>query len=142
MHNMRAWFKHVGAAALVCGSLGACTTPAAQTAPSVQPVINVTPLPTQDTAATASALQEEAIPTPVPREYTVQAGDTLSGIATRFGTTVNDIIALNNVTDANAIRVGQTLLLPGGALPDPSTNPPSAPLTNTNTLTTPEAGAP
>ncbi len=40
--------------------------------------------------------------------YTVQRGDTLYGIAKQFGTTVNDIKRLNNLT-SNTISVGQVL---------------------------------
>ncbi len=40
--------------------------------------------------------------------YTVQRGDTLYGIAKQFGTTVNDIKNLNNLT-SNTISVGQVL---------------------------------
>ena len=141
MHNMGRWFMRAGVIASVCGLLAACTTPAAQAPASVQPIVNITPMPTQDTAATEAALQEEAMPTPVPREYTVQDGDTLSAIAARFGTTVDIIIALNNVADPNALQVGQKLLLPGGELPTPSINA-SAPLTDTGTLATPEGAAP
>lgn len=120
---------------LACGSLSACTTPAAQTTPSVQPVINLTPLPTQNTAATEAALQQAAVGTPVPREYTVQDGDTLSGIAVRFGTSVNTIIALNKLTDANTLRVGQKLLVPGGTLAGTTPLTGSMPLTRSIPLT-------
>lgn len=44
--------------------------------------------------------------------YTVQAGDTLAAIARRASTTVNNLVALNRLTNANQIRVGQTLLVP------------------------------
>ena len=39
----------------------------------------------------------------------MQPGDTLEGIAARFGTTVADLAAANGITDANLIRVGQRL---------------------------------
>ena len=41
--------------------------------------------------------------------YTVKSGDTLSGIATRFGTTVSKIVSLNNIKNANKIYAGQKL---------------------------------
>jgi membrane-bound lytic murein transglycosylase D len=44
--------------------------------------------------------------------YVVQQGDSLSGIASRFSTSVRELVSLNQLTDAHRIRVGQTLLLP------------------------------
>lgn len=46
--------------------------------------------------------------------YTVQTGDTLFEIARRYGTTVESLIALNNITDPNLIYVGQVLVVPEG----------------------------
>jgi LysM repeat protein len=43
--------------------------------------------------------------------YTVVAGDTLSGIASRFGTTSRNLMALNGITNANFLRIGQVLRL-------------------------------
>ena len=45
--------------------------------------------------------------------YTVKAGDTLSAIAKRFNTTVNELVKLNNISNPNLIRVGQKIKLPG-----------------------------
>lgn len=44
--------------------------------------------------------------------YTVQRGDTLSAIARKYNTTVSQLVNLNGLKNANAIRVGQKLLLP------------------------------
>lgn len=41
--------------------------------------------------------------------YTVQHGDTLSGIARRCGTTVNSLMYLNGIYNPNYIRAGQVL---------------------------------
>ncbi|MGY0267550.1 LysM peptidoglycan-binding domain-containing protein [Limosilactobacillus fermentum] len=43
--------------------------------------------------------------------YTVQAGDTLSGIATKFGTTWQDLAQKNGLANPNVIYVGQTLTI-------------------------------
>ncbi|OLZ08155.1 C40 family peptidase [Sulfobacillus thermosulfidooxidans] len=43
------------------------------------------------------------------RFYTVQPGDTLSGIAYRFHTSVATLVALNHISNPNAIYVGQVL---------------------------------
>lgn len=41
--------------------------------------------------------------------YVVQSGDTLSSIATRFGTTVASLVSINNIANPNLIYVGETL---------------------------------
>jgi murein DD-endopeptidase MepM/ murein hydrolase activator NlpD len=46
--------------------------------------------------------------------YTVQSGDTLSKIASRFGTTWQAIAASNGIANPNIIRVGQVLNVSGG----------------------------
>lgn len=43
--------------------------------------------------------------------YTVKSGDTLSGIASRYNTTVNQIVSLNQLSNLNLIYVGQVLKL-------------------------------
>ena len=45
--------------------------------------------------------------------YTVQHGDTLSGIAAHLGTTVSAIMAANNLANPNLIYAGQKLCIPG-----------------------------
>ena len=51
--------------------------------------------------------------------YTVQRGDTLSEIAARFGTTVNELVRLNNIADRDLIYPGQVLIIreSGGSTP-------------------------
>jgi methionyl-tRNA formyltransferase len=46
--------------------------------------------------------------------YTVQAGDTLSGIAKKTGAKLSDIRNANKIVDDTRIRVGQTLFIPQG----------------------------
>lgn len=46
--------------------------------------------------------------------YTVKAGDTLSGIANRFGTSYQMIARENGIANPNLIHPGQTLTIPGG----------------------------
>ena len=45
--------------------------------------------------------------------YVVKAGDALSKIAVQHGVKSKDLMAANNITDANKIRVGQKLVIPG-----------------------------
>lgn len=42
-------------------------------------------------------------------DYTIQAGDTIAAIAARFNSTIEDILATNNITDPNRIFVGQVI---------------------------------
>jgi len=44
--------------------------------------------------------------------YIVQAGETLHGIAQRYGTTVDAIVVLNGLADPDRIAAGQRLLIP------------------------------
>ena len=44
--------------------------------------------------------------------YTVQGGDTLSGIARKFGVTVDAIVKANNISDPSRIRPGQVFIIP------------------------------
>ena len=41
--------------------------------------------------------------------YTIRSGDTLSGIAQKFGTTVSALAALNGISDPNKIYAGNTI---------------------------------
>ncbi|MBT0994877.1 LysM peptidoglycan-binding domain-containing protein [Cellulomonas sp. DKR-3] len=65
-------------------------------------------------------------PTPTASTYTVRAGDTVSGIAARHGTTVSAIVSANHLGSDAMIRVGQTLRLSGSTAP--STPQPGTPL--------------
>lgn len=54
--------------------------------------------------------------------YTVQRGDTLYGIASKFGTTVSTIRELNNLT-TNTLLPGQQILIPASIEPTEPTMP-------------------
>lgn len=97
------------------------------TAPVVTPPdAPVAPAPTHDDAGakaqavlekTAPAVVEPAVaPAPVEKPvapelktYTVKSGDTLTAIAGKYGTTVDAIVQLNKIKNANLIKVGQKL---------------------------------
>lgn len=55
------------------------------------------------------------VPTEKTTNYTVNAGDTLSGICGRFGVNMDDVVRWNNISNPNIIRVGQVLSLVGEA---------------------------
>ena len=62
------------------------------------------------TTVATTTTTEAAAPT-----YTVQGGDTLSAIATRFGTTVAEIVELNQLANPDVLEIGQVLQLPESA---------------------------
>lgn len=66
--------------------------------------------------------------------YTVQAGDTLSAIAGRFGTTYQALAALNGIANPNLVEVGQVLRLSGS--PSPAATAPASSSSSTTTATT------
>jgi LysM repeat protein len=70
-------------------------------------VLTVTGAP----AAAPAAAAPSAAPSASGTTYTVVAGDSLSGIASRFGTTTRNLMALNGITNANLIRIGQVIKL-------------------------------
>ena len=47
-----------------------------------------------------------------PQTVTVKSGDTLGVIAKRFEVTVDDFMRANSMSDANKLKVGQTLIVP------------------------------
>ena len=79
--------------------------------------------PVQPGDGTGAALEAAAAPAPEPVEvagaapaapsvHRVQRGDTLSGIAVDNGTTVAELMKVNNIQNANCIYAGQTIRLP------------------------------
>lgn len=94
--------------------LAACVPdPPATVLPTLPAVLDITPAPTLDIDATATIFASLERPTPTAAAlYTVQSGDTLSAIAERYNTTVDELVAANGLTDPNALQPGQTLLIP------------------------------
>jgi LysM repeat protein/uncharacterized FlgJ-related protein len=62
------------------------------------------------TPVTAPVSAPATLPIPADKTYTVQKGDTLYNISKRFNVAVDDIKALNSLTDAG-IKIGQKLVL-------------------------------
>ena len=94
---------------------------------------------------------ETPIPTGLARgtriEYIVKTGDTLDGIASKFGSTVDEIIRetnlynarndLEEITDENSIQAGDLLIVPVYIVtPTPTVVPTSTPRPSTQTAPT------
>ena len=57
--------------------------------------------------------------------YTIQQGDTLSGIASKYGTNVSTLMSLNPyIKNANLIYAGKSLNLPGAQTTTQTTSQP------------------
>jgi LysM repeat protein len=76
--------------------------------PSGSPAVTTTPGPASSASAEPSATPKAS----TARTYKVQSGDTLGGIAARFGVTVKAIAKANGIRDPRLIRVGQVLVIP------------------------------
>jgi LysM repeat protein len=102
---------------------GEAATANATTAPPTVPPATEAPAteapPTEAPAPTA-APPTEAPPTEAPAptaapdyvEYTVQRGDSLKSIAAKFGVTIRDIIAVNQIPNPDSLTVGSVLRIP------------------------------
>jgi LysM repeat protein len=80
----------------------------------VEPSAGASTEPTAEpTAESAATPRPTAKPTTdAPATYKVKSGDTLSGIASVYGTTWQELAELNNIDDPRLLRVGQELKLP------------------------------
>lgn len=73
-----------------------------------------------------------------PETYTVQRGDTVFGIALRFGLRTADVLALNGLTSASVIYPGQVLRLVGAPAAAPPA--PATPVTGSSATYTVQSG--
>ena len=62
-----------------------------------------------------SIVSQKATTTTTASTYTIRYGDTLSGIASRYGTSVSALASLNRISNPNWIYLGQVLKLSGGS---------------------------
>ena len=51
--------------------------------------------------------------------HVVRKGENLTRIASIYGTTIKQIMEMNNISDAGKIRVGQSLIVSGSPSPQP-----------------------
>ena len=86
----------------------------------------VTSTSTQTTSMAAST--NEPQPTSTPFIYKIVADDTMLDIATRFGVTLEDLMAVNPAVDPNFLIVGTDLIIPVEGAEGSSVFPITAPL--------------
>lgn len=77
----------------------------AGSAPTTAPVTKA------QVAATTLPVSKPIIPANLPRQHKVIAGDTLSGIASRYGVSVAQLLRHNKLKNST-VRIGQTLKIP------------------------------
>ena len=89
--------------------------PASASPQSSDPVASAAPDPTAVPPASggtdASAAPDPSA-APATRSYKVKSGDTLVGIAAKFGTTPKAISNLNGISDPSSLKIGQVLKIP------------------------------
>jgi LysM repeat protein len=104
----------------LAGGAGASPSPSPSTRPASTPAASAdapirTLVPTEVEPTTAPSADPAPSATPTeaaPTTYKVRRGDTLSGIAAEFGTTVAVLKELNDIKDPSKLRVGQVIELP------------------------------
>ena len=99
------------------------------------PPASAATVPTQMSARTAQASGVAAAATGL-TTYLVADGDTLSGIALRFGTDVATLVRLNRLTDADTLVIGEALVVPA----QPTVKKPVPPAPTTSVSYTVKAG--
>ncbi len=108
--------------------------------PTAKPGRRVASLPPALPAAPASARPVPSRASTVPAAgvaagvHVVNSGESLSGIAARYGLSSRDLQAANNISDPNSIRIGQRLRVPSGpvsvvAAPSPESSRAPTPVT-------------
>ncbi|MBV9120978.1 MAG: LysM peptidoglycan-binding domain-containing protein [Chloroflexi bacterium] len=94
-----------------------------------QPAAAASPSPTAKPADTPTASAGGSV--------VVAAGDTLSAIARSHGIAVDQLLAINHLTDPNQLFVGQTLQLSGSPAPAPAPQATPSPAPSTPPAATP-----
>ena len=67
--------------------------------------------PEQPTPTPGPPVSPSPTSTPAPVVYTVRSGDTLYGIANRYGVSIDDIIEINELTEPEKLQPGDRLLI-------------------------------
>ena len=78
------------------------------------PAAVATATPTAGTSSALQSLPPTAVPQPTQQTYVVQAGDTMSRIAGRFGIPLGDLIAANadNIPNPDNLQIGDVVIIP------------------------------
>ncbi len=80
-------------------------TSSATSSPEAPAVADTTSAPTEPPMSSPTSPTQST-------QYTVQAGDTLGGIAQAYDVSLPDLMAANGIDDPNLLQIGQTLVIP------------------------------
>jgi len=99
--------------------LTACASALSSSPPSaveLTPFLTSTPIPSSPMEAIQTpeglVTAEAPLSSPTPFTYTVQQGDTISGIALKFGVSMDDLQAANPEVSPDAMSIGQVINIP------------------------------
>jgi len=104
----------------------AVSVDATRVSPELASTVVPDPLPTAEEAVSVP-VEPDVVPTPAPPApgtvggmftYVVRSGETLFSIANRYGSSVDELVRLNDLVDADGIQAGQKLKIPGESSPD------------------------
>ncbi|WP_338930485.1 LysM peptidoglycan-binding domain-containing protein [Streptomyces netropsis] len=87
------------------------TAIAARFGTTVEQLVKWNNIPNPDLIKVGQQLIVARADSPQETRYTVQSGDTLTAIAARFGTTVEQLVKWNNIPNPDLIKVGQQLIV-------------------------------
>ena len=102
------WVVFVTLSLIGLALVGCAAQPAPTPVPTLAPLPTYTPMPTVVPPTNTPA----PTPTPTPFVYTVKPGDWASLIAKRFSVTLESLLIVNNIRNANLVESGQQLIIP------------------------------
>ena len=91
--------------------------------PAVDELRPSEPAPTTVAMATQALAVDETEPIPEPIVHVVKDGDTISGLALKYGVSAEDIAAANRLENLDFLRAGNELLIPVGGVPEVTATP-------------------
>ena len=95
--------------------------------PTVEAVSTFLPASPTPTLTVLPGVTEIFLPTPTPFIHIIAMGDTLEGIAARYGVSLVDLMAANPGVVPTALIVGRELVIPAGTLPPAEQVPTAVP---------------
>lgn len=107
----RAWLLAFGLALAACAPATPPPTTPTPTA-TLRPYRSPTPRPSPTAGSVLGQATATPLPTPTPFVHVIQEGDTLLGLAFRYGVELGDLLAANPDINPRFLRVGDQLVIP------------------------------